>query len=101
MRKKDGFLRMCIDYRQLNKVTIKNKYPLLRIDDVFDKNQGATCSSKIDLSSGYHQLRVMECDIPKNFFGTRYGHYEFMVILFGLTNVHSTSIDLLNRVFKP
>ncbi|WMV19296.1 hypothetical protein MTR67_012681 [Solanum verrucosum] len=86
VRKKDGSLRMCIDYRQLNKVTIKSKYPLLRIDDLFDQHQGANYFSKIDLRLGYHQLMVRGVDIPKMAFRTRYGHYEFLVLSFGLTN---------------
>ncbi|KAH0680971.1 hypothetical protein KY290_023159 [Solanum tuberosum] len=100
VRKKDGSLRMCIDYRQLNKVTTKNKYLLPRIDDLFDQLQGASYFSKIDFRSGYHQLRVRGVDIPKTAFRTRYGHYEFVVMLFGLTNVPVAFMDLMNRVFR-
>ena len=100
-KKKDKTLRLCIDYRQLNKVTIKNRYPLPRIDDLFDQLRGARVYSKIGLHTGYHQLRVGDTDIPKVAFRTRYGHFEFTVMPIGLTNALAAFIDPMHRVFQP
>ena len=99
-KKKDKTLRLCIDYREMNRVTVKNRYPLPRIDDLFDQLRGARVYSKIDLRTCYHQLRVKEIDIPKTAFKTRYGHFEFMVMPFGLTNAPTTFMDLMYRVFQ-
>ncbi|GJU94427.1 putative reverse transcriptase domain-containing protein [Tanacetum coccineum] len=101
VKKKDGSFRMCIDYQELNKLTVKNRYPLPRIDDLFDQLQGSSVYSKIDLRSGYHQLRVREEDFPKTTFMTCYGHYEFQVMPFGLTNAPVVFMDLTNQVCKP
>ncbi|GKD99667.1 putative reverse transcriptase domain-containing protein [Tanacetum coccineum] len=101
VKKKDGLFQMCIDYRELNKLTVNNRYPLPRIDDLFDQLQGSSIYSKIDIRSGYHQLRVRKEAIPKTAFRTRYGHYEFQVMPFGLTNAPAVFMDLMNRVCKP
>jgi hypothetical protein len=99
MEKKDGTKRMCINYRALNEVTIKNKYPLPRIEDLFDQLRGAGVFSKIDLRSGYHQLRIRPSDIPKMTFITEYGLYEYIVIFFDLTNALAFFMYLMNNVF--
>jgi hypothetical protein len=96
---KDLTQRMCVDYRSLNEVTIKNKYPLPRIEDLFDQMKGASMFSKIDLRSGYHQLNIQETDIPKTAFRTRYGLYEYTVMSFGLTNAPTYFVYLMNKVF--
>jgi hypothetical protein len=101
VKKKNWTLRMCIDYRRLNDVTIKNKYSLLMMEELFDQLQGAGCYSKVDLRQGYYQVKVKEDDIPKTAFNTRYEHFEFVVMLFGVTNAPATFIDLMHQVFQP
>jgi hypothetical protein len=99
IKKKDGSMRLCVDYRALNEVTIKNKYSLPRIDDLFDQLKGAKYYSKIDLRSGYYQLRIQHEDVPKTAFVTRYGQHEFTVMPFGLANAHAYFMNLMNKVF--
>ncbi|KAL5771807.1 hypothetical protein ACOSQ2_011731 [Xanthoceras sorbifolium] len=100
-KKTDGSLRLCVDYRKLNQVTVKNNYSLPRIDELFDQLGGSKFFSKIDLRSGYHQLKVRIEDIPKTAFRTRYSHFEFLVMPFELTNAPATFMDLMNRIFRP
>jgi hypothetical protein len=99
IQKKDGSQRMCVDYRSLNDVTIKNKYPLPRIEDLFDQMRGVRMFSKLDLRSGYHQMKIRPSDIPKMTFSTRYGLYEFTVMSFVLTNAPAYFMNLMNKVF--
>ena len=101
VKKEDGTLRLCLDYRQLNKLTVKNKYPLPKIDNLFDQLKDAIIFSKIDLRSGYHKLKIKDIDVHKTAFRTQYGHYEFLIMSFGLTNALTVFMDLMNRVFRP
>ena len=100
VNKKDGTLKLCIDYRQLNKAMVKNKYPLPRIDDLFDQLRGPKVFSKIDLRSAYHQIGITNEDITKKTFRTRYGHYDFTVVPFGLTNALAVFMCLMNGDFR-
>ena len=99
MKKKDGSMRMCINYQNLNAMTVKNKYPLPRIDDLLDQLRNAKFFSKIDLRSWYHQMKIRTEDIPKTAFVTRYGQYEFIVVSFGLTNAPAYFMNMMNKVF--
>ena len=100
VKKKYGMLQLCVDYMQLNKMTVKNKYPLSRNDDVFDQLKGTSVFSKIDLRFGYHQLRIKDTNVHKTTFRTRYGHYEFLVMPFGLKNAPTAFLDFMNHVFR-
>jgi hypothetical protein len=99
--KRDGGRRMCEDYRNLNNVTIKNTYPLPRTRDLFDQVRGAGVFSKIDLWSGYHQIKIKKEDIPKAAFVSRYRHHEYLVVPFGLTNASTIFMNLMNKIFMP
>jgi len=101
VKKKDGSSCLCVDYRQLNKMTIKNKYPLLIFDDLMDQLDGSSVFSKIDLRSGYHQILVKVDDVQKTAFRSRYGHYEYVVLPFGVTNDLTMFMDYMNRIFRP
>jgi len=101
VKKKDGSSRLRVDYKQLNKMTIKNKYPLPRIDDLMDQLHGSSVFSKIDLRSGYHQILVKADDVQKTAFRSRYGHYEYVVMPFGVTNAPAVFMDYMNRIFRP
>jgi len=101
VKKKDGSSRLCVDYRQLNKLTIKNKYPLSKIDDLLDQLRGTSVFSKIDLRFGYHQILVKPEDVQKTTFRSRYGHYEYVVMPFGVTNALVVFMDYMNRIFRP
>ena len=101
VKKKDGSLRLCIDYRDLNDMTIKNKYHLPHINELFDQLQGVVVFFELDLRQDYYQLRILEADVPKTVFNSKYGHFEFAVMPFGLTNVQAAFMDLMHQVFKP